>query len=492
MPADIYSGNLINNRYQIQKVLGYGGFRRTYLALDNHRFGDSCVLIEFVGWGTVEDTDQKSRELFEREAKVLHHINHPQIPKFLACFTENERLFIVQEYIDGKTYSELLQERLSQQNQAFSEAEVIQWLMDLLPVFDYLHEQKIIHRDVSLDNLILPNDQSKPVLSDFGLVQEEEFQIWSLGTVLGKIGYTPPEQLRIGNSYPSSDLYALGVCAIVLLSGKMPSLLMDRSLEWQWRSYVNISDCLASILDKMLVEKPTQRYQSAKEILVDIQQSSLPKETEVSEPLKKVEINIDQVQREQEVAEVTESDEFKIVEQQVLKLSEATENNSELQFEAQTSQPSTFSGETKIVEQTESVVVAGELVQDVTQQANLALPVIKNSTQIQQVTAYLIHVQTDRQIELPQNLSAIRIGRADNGKSLDVDVSVLPNSEVVSRTHAVIHVEAGSFYIEDEGSTNGTYVDKMRLLLGNKYRLKSGDYICLGQEELVKFLFKTF
>ena len=177
----------------------------------------------------------------------------------------------MQEYIDGKTYSQLLQERLSHQNQPFSEAEVIHWLMDLLPVLDYLHTQKIIHRDISLDNLMLPNDQSKPVLIDFGLVKEKVSQIWSVGTVLGKIGYAPPEQLRIGNSYPSSDLYALGVCAIVLLTGKMPNLLMHESLEWQWRSYVNITDSLASILDKMLAEKPTQRYQSAKEILVEIQ-----------------------------------------------------------------------------------------------------------------------------------------------------------------------------------------------------------------------------
>ncbi|ARV58819.1 hypothetical protein BZZ01_09375 [Nostocales cyanobacterium HT-58-2] len=589
MPAQIDSGKLINNRYHIQKLLGQGGFGRTYLAFDTHRFGEPCVLKEFVVWGTAEDIAQKARELFEREAKVLYYLNHPQIPKFLAWFAENERLFIVLEYIDGKTYSQLLQERLSHQNQAFSEAEVIQWLIDLLPVLDYLHRQKIIHRDVSLDNLMLPNDQSKPVLIDFGLVKEKVSQIWSVGTVLGKIGYAPPEQLRVGNSYPSSDLYALGVCAIVLLTGKEPRLLMHESLEWQWRSYVNISDSLASILDKMLAEKPTQRYQSAKEILVEIQLPSLPNETGVSEPLKKVQINIDQAKKEREVAEIIESEEFKLLEQQALRLRETTENNSELQFEAQTPEHSTPSSKTMIVQPAESVVVAPEpaspvktpapldpqflehcrqelsrclgpfarvilediltefpqitalqlieklaaeipnpqrtqefrnrikihskphsttdpqvasaqssptpttiVVQPVTQQGNSIPPATKDSTQVQQATARLIHVQTNRQIELPQNLSAICIGKPNNSIPPDIDVSVFPNSRVVSRIHAVIHVNIDGFCIEDMGSANGTYVNNLRLSPEKRHHLKPGDYISLDREGLVKFVFQIF
>lgn len=576
MPAQNYPGELINNRYQIQKVLGQGGFGRTYLTFDTHRFGESCVLKEFVVWGTAEDIDQKARELFEREAKVLYSLNHPQIPKFLAWFVENERLFIVQEYIDGKTYSQLFQER-SHQNQAFSEAEVIQWLIDLLPVLDYLHRQKIIHRDVSLDNLMLPNDQSKPVLIDFGLVKEKVSQIWSIGTVSGKIGYAPPEQLRMGNSYPSSDFYALAVCAIVLLTGKMPSLLMDESLEWQWRSYVNISDSLASILDKMLAEKPTQRYQSAKEILVQLQPPSLPNETPVSEPLKKVQIHIDQVEKEREVAEIIESEEFKLLEQQILNLRKPTQNNSELQFEAQTPEDSTPSRKTTIAQPVEPIVVAPELASKakttapldpeflehcqqelsryVGQFARVILkniltkfpqlaasqlieklaveipnpqrtqefrnrikiynkpystpdpqvasaqsspppptvpPATKDSDQVQQVTARLIHVQTNKQIELPQNLSKICIGKPNNSIPPDVDVSVFPNARVVSRIHAVIHVNADGFYIKDVGSANGTYINNLRLSPENRHRLKPGDYISLGHEDLVKFLFQIF
>lgn len=333
MLAEIRPRMTIDNRYEIQAILGQGGFGRTYLAHDNQRFGDRCVLKEFLSSETAEDTVQKSRELFEQEARVLYQINHPQVPKFLAWFTDNERLFIVQEYVDGKTYSKLLKERLAQEDRAFSEAEVIQWLRDMLPVLDYLHEMKTIHRDISLDNVMHSDKQSKPVLIDFGLVKEKVSKIWSVNTALGKIGYSPPEQIRMGHSYPSSDLYALGVCAIVLLSGKMPEELMDRSLEWQWHSYVDIDDSLEKILDKMLAEKPTQRYQSAKEILLEIEPAKLSDPIDASLPLKKVQINIDQTKKELEVAQIVSSDEFRLLEQKANQLKHKNETPTKVQSE---------------------------------------------------------------------------------------------------------------------------------------------------------------
>jgi serine/threonine-protein kinase len=277
MISEIEPKTLIHSRYQIHKFLGKGGFGRTYLAFDNERFNEACVLKEFVPTTSKEENLRKCKELFEREAKVLYQIQHPQIPKFLAWFTDNQRIFIVQEYIDGKTYSEILSDRIAQKGEPFSEIEVRTWLMDVLPVLEYLHERKIIHRDISLENIMLPHNQSKPVLIDFGVVQENCTQIMSPDSlnfynsirksVVGKIGYSPPEQLRLGQSYPSSDLYALGVCAVVLLTGKMPHSLLDESLNWQWRSQVNISEDFALILEKMLAEVPNARFDSAKEIL---------------------------------------------------------------------------------------------------------------------------------------------------------------------------------------------------------------------------------
>ena len=278
MFKEINPGNLINNRYLIQKFLGQGGFGKTYLALDTQRFGEPCVIKEFISTNSKPEIIQKSRNLFEQEARILYKIDHPQIPKFKAWFNDQERLFIVQEFIDGKTYSQILNERLAKKRQAFSEAEIRTWLSDILPVLDYIHSQHIIHRDISPENIMFGHKQGKPILIDFGVVKEKFTQFFAVnsnqqqlrGSVVGKIGYSPPEQLRMGYCYPCSDLYALGVCVIVLLTGKAPFMLINESLEWRWESYIKVSDSLNRILRKMLAEKPTQRYQSAKEIFAQL------------------------------------------------------------------------------------------------------------------------------------------------------------------------------------------------------------------------------
>jgi serine/threonine-protein kinase len=317
--ANIEIGTLVNNRYHIRDILGQGGFGRTYLASDAERFDELCVLKEFVPNNTKQYAVQRARELFEREARTLYKISHPQIPKFLAWFEYSDNLFIVQEYIDGKTYFRLLNERLLDQGQPFSETEVNQWLHGLLPVLIYLHENNIVHRDISPENMMLPNGQSQPVLIDFGLVKQTVSQIWAIASnspgiaaetsFVGKFGYSPPEQIRLGQCYPCSDLYSLAVSAVVLLTGREPSALMNRSLEWQWRSYVDVSDHLAEILDKMLAEKPSDRYQSAQEILNLLHPISPVFLTD--QPFLALEIEIDEAHKNLQIAEIEETDYFK-------------------------------------------------------------------------------------------------------------------------------------------------------------------------------------
>ncbi|MGI2905858.1 protein kinase domain-containing protein [Tolypothrix sp. VBCCA 56010] len=279
---EISSGTLIDNRYTIQKLLGQGGLGRTYLAFDTRRFNEPCVLKEFAPIGTGQSGLEKCRDLFKKEAKILHQLQHPQIPKFLACFEGDGRLFLVQEYIDGQTYSNLLQ-KLQQQRQNFSQSEVINWLKNLLLVLEYIHEHNIIHRDISPDNVMLPNNKNLPVLIDFGVgkqiaaeqnntINSDQTTFVGKMSLVGKVGYAPREQISLGLCSPSSDLYALGVTAVVLLTGRDPSLLMDRySLEWKWRLYSHVSDAFAQVLDKMLADTPQKRYQTAKEVFTDLQ-----------------------------------------------------------------------------------------------------------------------------------------------------------------------------------------------------------------------------
>ncbi|MGB3573462.1 MAG: serine/threonine-protein kinase [Phormidesmis sp.] len=280
----IPSGTLIDSRYLIQKVLGQGGLGRTYLASDTRRFNEACVLKEFAPSGSGKHSLQKSRSLFKREAEILYHVQHSQIPDFLACFEDDGRLFLVQEYVNGTTYSDLLKSR-RKQNSVFSEQEVIDWLNHLLPVLDYIHQCGIIHRDISPDNIMLPINSRLPVLIDFGVGKQivdstqlgnddedvEEISYVGKMSLVGKVGYAPHEQIRLGVCSPSSDLYALGVTAVVLLTCKDPSALMNQySLKWEWRNRTDVSLAFGQIIDKMLADTPVNRYQTAPEVSRDL------------------------------------------------------------------------------------------------------------------------------------------------------------------------------------------------------------------------------
>jgi serine/threonine protein kinase len=280
---DLTPGTLIDGRYRIQRVLGRGGFGRTYLAADDRRFGELCVLKEFAPSNQSDPVvAQKLRELFQREATILHKLDHPQIPQFFAVFEEDNRLFIVQEFISGKTCWRALQER-QKQGEAFSETEILYWLKHLLRVLDYLHSQNIVHRDIAPDNIMLPNGSNLPVLIDFGVVKQAATHFYGISTInpdgliqasvsVGKFGYAPYEQIRMGQCSPKSDLYALAVTAVVLLTGKSPNVLIDpRSLEWVWQSQVRLHPRFVEILEKMMAEKPQDRYASAKLVLRDLQ-----------------------------------------------------------------------------------------------------------------------------------------------------------------------------------------------------------------------------
>ncbi len=112
------------------------------------------------------------------------------------------------------------------------------------------------------------------------------------------------------------------------------------------------------------------------------------------------------------------------------------------------------------------------------------------ATQLQQQSAGLLHVQTNVTLELPQNLPVIHIGKPNDLIPPDIDVSGFPNSEVVSRTHADIRVEGDAYYIEDIGSSNGTYINNIALPKGNRHRLRPGDRISLGKGDLVSLIFQ--
>jgi serine/threonine-protein kinase len=275
---------MLRHRYLIQQILGQGGFGRTYLALDQERFNEPCVIKEFAVLYQDDTLIQKSKTLFQREASILYQIQHPQIPRFWAAFEDGQRLFLVQDYVHGQTYRRLLGDR-KQQGQAFSQAEVVHFLNHLLPVLTYIHDRDIVHRDITPENIILREQATTelvssestvglPVLIDFGAVKEatSHWPLMSAATRVGKVGYAPPEQLQTGKVYPNSDLYALAATSLALLTGKEPQNLLDsQTLSWRWQSYATIDPQLGRILQKMLAIYPGDRYASAREVLAELQ-----------------------------------------------------------------------------------------------------------------------------------------------------------------------------------------------------------------------------
>ncbi|GAX34479.1 serine/threonine-protein kinase [Nodularia sp. NIES-3585] len=280
-PLPLVFGQVVDNRYQIIRQLGQGGFGRTYLAEDSHNSNQACVLKEFAPQVQAQQDLEKAKELFEREASVLKTLQHPQIPRFHASLQvqigSKDFFFLVQDYIDGINYDQLLEQRQSQ-GEVFSEEEVVKILQEILPVLSYIHSRDVVHRDISPDNLIWRRSDHLPMLIDFGGVKQlpasQGFWFTQLGvnnTLLGKKGYAPEEQLRQGKVFFNSDLYSLAVTALVLLTGKEPQKLYD-SYEgiWYWKQEIKVSDKLESVLKKMLAYKPSDRYERAEQILPEL------------------------------------------------------------------------------------------------------------------------------------------------------------------------------------------------------------------------------
>ncbi|NEQ22809.1 MAG: protein kinase, partial [Microcoleus sp. SIO2G3] len=196
---------------------------------------------------------------------------HRQIPNLFAYFERESQQYLVQELIQGRS---LLAE--VQETGIFSETQVRRVLQEVLPLMQYLHDRQVIHRDIKPANLLRRDDEPL-MLVDFGAAKHAtKSALAKTGTVLGSAEYAAPEQL-IGKAIPASDLYSLGVSCIQLLTGLAPFDLYNSNVGvWIWRSAtIDISNSLATVLDKMLQNSASQRYQSASEVMQALEISAV-------------------------------------------------------------------------------------------------------------------------------------------------------------------------------------------------------------------------
>jgi serine/threonine protein kinase len=260
---------LLGDRYRPTKSIAREGFGIALLAQDEFKPSNPpCVIKQF--FPQEHNNAPKAVELFRQEAVRLEQLGkHPQIPELLAHFEEGDRLYIVQEFIDGKT---LAQELV--QNGPFREHQIRILLQDLLPVLQFIHSGQVIRRDIKPDNIIRRHADGQLVLVDFGAAKYvAACAFGETGTTIGSAGYAGPEQ-TIGKAVFASDIYSLGVTCIHLLTGIEPFDLYDASeSKFVWRNYLidnPVSAELARILDKMIEIPLKSRYRSPEKVLQDL------------------------------------------------------------------------------------------------------------------------------------------------------------------------------------------------------------------------------
>ncbi len=271
----------LKDRYRAIALLGQGAFGRTYLAVDEDQPAQPrCAIKQFFPQDALPPSFSPvkvggSSALFHIFASRLDELGkHPHIPQLWASFEEDGHQYLVLEYIEGENLARELASTAT-----FSESNIRKLLKDILPVLAYLHDRQMIHGDIKPENIIRRRSDNRLVLVDFGEGSGSTgISCGTLGPVSGSAEYAAPEQTK-GQATSSSDLYSLGVTCIYLLTQVSPFDMFDIKADaWVWRDYIKtpVSYSLGLILDKMVQRSSKQRYQSADEVLKDLNSWMLP------------------------------------------------------------------------------------------------------------------------------------------------------------------------------------------------------------------------
>ena len=253
------TGKIIDGRYRITEVIGKGGMSVVYKAIN--------LSLE-KEWAIKEiKIDPNSPMDFLAEPNILKNLDHPSLPRIVDIISEENKIYIVLDYIDGTSLNLLLN-----QYGAFPEKKVIDWAKDLCDVIGYLHNQKpnpIIYRDMKPGNVMLTK-QGKIKLIDFGIAREYKESTQADTVVIGTRGYAAPEQYGNHQTDVRTDIYSLGVTLYHLVTGTGPNdppyeILPIRNINSK------LSEGLEYIILKCTQQDPNRRYQNIEELLEDLE-----------------------------------------------------------------------------------------------------------------------------------------------------------------------------------------------------------------------------
>jgi len=239
------------------------------LAIDNRLDSKSVVIKELVSDNTDPQRLQDDVRNFKREVAMLAHIDHPLVPNVTDHFQEGLRYFMVQEYVNGET----LEERIDNAKQPLRERDVLIYASQILDVLDYLAQQNppVVHRDIKPANIIIGAMDKRAHLVDFGIARADVVKNAQRRqtSALGTPGYAPPEQYQ-GNADPRSDLYALAATMHHLLTNRDPRNHPPFNYPPARTLNPQLSVDTERVLTRALTNDINQRYQSAAAMKQDI------------------------------------------------------------------------------------------------------------------------------------------------------------------------------------------------------------------------------
>ncbi len=267
------TGELIDGRYQLQKLIAAGGMASIYAAMDTRL--DRLVAVKIMHPHLANDEEFVNR--FIKEAKATAALSHPNVVSVQdQGWNEggSPAVFIVMEYIDGNTLRDYLFERGS-----LSVEEVLRFIIPVVSALAEAHSLGIIHRDIKPENILISKD-GRVKIADFGLARGAQLgstQTVESSVVLGSVSYLSPEQVQRGISDSRSDIYSLGIVLFELLTGRKP-YEGETPIQIAYK-HVNdrvpsvktikadIPENIDAVITKATSPNPDQRYRDARELL---------------------------------------------------------------------------------------------------------------------------------------------------------------------------------------------------------------------------------
>ena len=263
---------ILGNRYQIIKKIGDGGMAFVYQAKD--KLLNRIVAVKVLRPEFVDDKDFLAK--FKREAEAVANITHPNIVNVYDVGQEGKVHYIVMEYVDGQNLKEIIKNE-----GVLDEYTALDITKQIAQALSAAHKKGVIHRDIKPHNILISNEDRQVKVADFGIAKAvSNSTITNIGSIIGSVHYFSPEQAKGQPVANNADLYSLGIVLYEMLNGRVPFRgdspisnqlkHINEEIEFTQEEKTKIPHSIRTLISKMTEKSPEDRYQSAEEVIEDI------------------------------------------------------------------------------------------------------------------------------------------------------------------------------------------------------------------------------